>query len=151
MTSRSLVLGGVVLLLAACSQQHSDPLVATVVPSSGIKTSELKGSFAITGESGKLTAHASFAHVTNDDLVILLGRFSENMERGAIEERVRVIAKTVPVALREATFKIAMGLALVDKEAAPEEDALVGILFEGLGLTMERADALADEVRKAFA
>lgn len=41
-------------------------------------------------------------------------------------------------------------LALVDQEASPEEDELVGILFEGLGLTMERADALAEEVRKAF-
>ena len=32
-----------------------------------------------------------------------------------------------------------------------EEDALVGILFEGLALPEERADALAEEVRKAFA
>lgn len=91
-------------------------------------------------------------HTLSDEEVgILLGRFSENMERGEIEERVRAIAKTVPADLREVTFQIAIGLALVDKEAAPEEDALVGILFEGLGLTMARADALADEVRKAFA
>ena len=52
--------------------------------------------------------------------------------------------------LRELTFKIAMGLALVDSDAAPDEDALMGLLFEHLGLTADRAEAVAAEVRKAF-
>ena len=89
--------------------------------------------------------------IADADFGVLLERFSANLEKGQIEERVRAIAPKVPPQLREIAFKVAMGLALVDQEASPEEDELVGILFEGLGLTMERADALAAEVRAAFA
>lgn len=90
------------------------------------------------------------APISDDDFGKVLERFSGNIERGEIEARVRVVAPTVPASLREIAFKVCMGLALVDQEASPEEDELVGMLFEGLGLTMERADALAEEVRKAF-
>jgi hypothetical protein len=88
--------------------------------------------------------------VSDDDFGGLLERFSGNIETGDIESRVRAIAPALPAELREVTFKIAMGLALVDQDASPEEDALVGILFEGLGLSEPRADALAAEVRSAF-
>jgi hypothetical protein len=88
--------------------------------------------------------------VSDDELGGLLERFSGNIEKGEIEARVRTIAPAVPAELREVTFKIAIALALVDQDASPEEDALVGILFEGLGLSEPRADALAAEVRAAF-
>ena len=63
----------------------------------------------------------------------------------------KVIAPTVPAELRELAFNIAMGLALVDLDASPAEDALVGILYEGLSLGADRAEAVAAEVRQAFA
>jgi hypothetical protein len=88
--------------------------------------------------------------VTDGDFGLLLERFSANIERGEIEERVKVVTPTVPPDLRELVFKISMALALVDNDPSPSEDALVGILYEGLGLTMERADKLAEEVRSAF-
>jgi len=88
--------------------------------------------------------------VTDEDFGLLLEKFSANIERGEIEERVKVIAPTVPAELRELVFKITMGLALVDMDASPAEDALVGLLYEGLGLSEERAEAAAAEVRKAF-
>lgn len=88
--------------------------------------------------------------LTDEDFDGLLERFSANVEQDAIEERVRTVAKRVPAALREATFKVAMALALVDEDPSPEEDQLVGILFESLGLSTERAEALAGEVRHAF-
>lgn len=88
--------------------------------------------------------------VTDEDFGLLLEKFSANIERGEIEERVKVIAPTVPAELREIVFKITMGLALVDMDASPAEDALVGILYEGLGLSEERAEAAAAEVRTAF-
>jgi tellurite resistance protein len=89
--------------------------------------------------------------VSDADFGLLLERFSSNLEKGAIEERVRVVAPKVPPQLKEVAFKVAIGLALVDQEASPEEDALMGILFEGLGLDGERAEVLAEEVRRAFA
>ena len=67
-----------------------------------------------------------------------------------IPTRVRALGPKVPPALREQAFKLAMGLALVDEEGSAEEDDLVGVLVEALGLEMSRAEALAAEVRRAF-
>lgn len=88
--------------------------------------------------------------VSDDDFGRLLERVSSNVEKPAIEQRVRELAPTVAPELRELTFKIAMALALVDRDAAPAEDALMGLLFEHLGLSDDRAEAVAAEVRKAF-
>ena len=89
--------------------------------------------------------------VTDADFGLLLEQFSANIERGEIEERVKLIAPTVPSELKEIVFKVTMGLALVDKDASPAEDALVGILYDGLALSSDRAEAAAAEVRQAFA
>ena len=91
------------------------------------------------------------AKVNDDDFGALLERVSGNVDKDAIEKRVRELAPAVTPNLRELTFRVAMGLALVDDDAAPDEDVLMGLLFEHLGLTEERAEAVASEVRKAFA
>lgn len=85
------------------------------------------------------------------ELSALLARFGGAIEKGAIEARVRVLAPALPAELRELAFTLAIGLALVDNEAHDAENALVGVFFESLGLTETRADALAAEVRAAFA
>jgi Tellurite resistance protein TerB len=85
------------------------------------------------------------------DVSALLERFGGTLEKGEIEERVRTIAKTLPADLREVAFKLAIGLALVDDEAHDAENQLVGVLYEALDLAEDRADALAAEVRSAFA
>ena len=90
------------------------------------------------------------APVSDTEFGLLLERVSGNTEKDEIEARVRVLAPTVAPELRELTFKLAMGLALVDNEAADAEDELMGLLFEQLGLETERADAIAEEVRKAL-
>src|SRR4051794_27510129 len=67
--------------------------------------------------------------VSDTDFGVLLERVSGNVDKAEIEKRVRELAPKVAPELRELTFKIAMGLALVDSDAAPAEDALMGILF----------------------
>ena len=77
-------------------------------------------------------------------------RYLAATEPESIAARVRVVAPKLPAALRETAFKLAIGLALVDEDASPHEDALVGVLFESLGLEAARADELAAEVRALF-
>lgn len=91
------------------------------------------------------------APVSDTDFGLLLERVSGNIDAESIAARVRELAPKVTPELRELTFKIAMGLALVDNDAATAEDELMALLFEHLGLTNERAEAVAAEVRKAFA
>lgn len=81
----------------------------------------------------------------------LLDRFSKNVARSSVTERVRAIAPGLPPELGEASFKIAIRLALADADAAREEDRLVQVLYEALGLDEARADALAAEARGSSA
>src|SRR5579864_6901372 len=74
-------------------------------------------------------------------------RFAVSTEPGAIAARVRVLGPTLPAPLREKAFQLAIGLALVDDDASPLEDELMGVLFEALGLDGARAEALAAEAR----
>jgi hypothetical protein len=85
------------------------------------------------------------------DVSALLERFGGTVEKSEIEARVRAIAPTLPADLRELAFKLAIGLALVDDDAHDAENELVGVFFTALDLAEERADALAGEVRSAFA
>jgi hypothetical protein len=89
--------------------------------------------------------------ISDQDFGAHLERVSETIDKAGIERRVRELAPAVAPELRELTFKIVMALALVDNEAADDEDALMGILFEHLGLSEDRAEAIAAEVRGAFA
>lgn len=98
----------------------------------------------------KVVSWARGAPVSDVDFGLVLERFSVNTAKDQIEQRVRVLAPKVAPELRELTFKVAMGLALVDNDAASAEDELMGLLFEHLGLSDDRAEAVAAEVRKAF-
>ena len=84
------------------------------------------------------------------DVDALAQRFMRNVEARTAEERIRAIAPTLPADLREAAFKIAIGLALADRDASPREDALMNVFFEALGLDAARAEALAAEARGSF-
>ncbi|MBX3191871.1 MAG: hypothetical protein KF819_33075 [Labilithrix sp.] len=87
---------------------------------------------------------------TDADVTGFVDRFSGSVTREQIETRVREIAPTLPAALRDLAFKLAIGLALVDDDAHDEENALVGVLFQALALPEVRADALASQVRELF-
>ncbi len=90
--------------------------------------------------------------VSEAEVAALFELFMGSVKGGkdTIAARVRALAPTLPEDLRELAFRVAIGLALVDKDAAAEEDALVGVLFESLGLDEARAEALAHEVRLSF-
>jgi tellurite resistance protein len=76
-----------------------------------------------------------------------IARFAQNVAGGSIADRVRAIGPTLPMELREVAFKIGIRLALVDHDAAKEEDLLMNVFFETLGLDPERAETLAAEAR----
>ncbi|HEY8076186.1 MAG TPA: TerB family tellurite resistance protein [Labilithrix sp.] len=100
---------------------------------------------------GEIAARVSGTSVSAIDPAELTRRFAVASEPAAITARVRAIAPTLPAALREVTFKIAIGLALVDDDASPLEDELVGVLFDSLGLEPGRAEELAAEARMIMA
>lgn len=79
------------------------------------------------------------------DVDAIVQRFS----RSGVEanDRIRQLGPTLPLALKEAAFKVAIGLALVDNDASPHEDAMMNVFFEALGLDPARAEALATEAR----
>ncbi len=55
----------------ACGETQSS--LAYVVPSTGVQTSELQGTFMIRGDRGKLTASAAFSNAATGDIVQLAG------------------------------------------------------------------------------
>jgi uncharacterized tellurite resistance protein B-like protein len=92
-----------------------------------------------------------YGRATNEiDPTEIVQRFTVSVDGNEIKERVREIAPKLPAGLRESAFKLAIGLALVDDDASPMEDELVGVLFEALGLDGARAEAIASECRAAF-
>jgi tellurite resistance protein len=90
------------------------------------------------------------AKVSDATFEELLAHFSDHAGAEKIEQRVRAIGPKLPPELREPAFKLAMGLALVDKEGSDEEDDLMTVFVEALGLNMDRARTVAEEVRQAF-
>src|SRR4051812_10153774 len=59
----------------------------------------------------------------------IVQRFTVSIDGDEIKARVRELAPKLPAGLRETAFKLAIGLALVDDDASPLEDELVGVLF----------------------
>ncbi len=88
--------------------------------------------------------------VTDDEVGALYARFTKELEGNTCIDRVKVIAPKLPADLREAAFRVAMALALIDRDASPHEDALIDALFHSLELDTTRAEALAKEVRIAL-
>ncbi len=89
--------------------------------------------------------------VSEGDFVELLDRFAGPAHPEDIVARVKQIVPSLAPEHRELAFKLAIGLALSDGDAHDDENELVGVLFESLALDATRADALASEVRAAFA
>lgn len=79
----------------------------------------------------------------------LLGRFLTGIHASGAEARLREVAAAVPVDLREAAFKVAVGLSLVDDDADQSEYELVALLASALGVK-DRAVALAADARAAL-
>ncbi|HVJ93299.1 MAG TPA: TerB family tellurite resistance protein [Labilithrix sp.] len=88
--------------------------------------------------------------VTDDEVAALYERFSRALEGSTCADRVRAVAPTLPVEHRESAFRVALALALIDRDASPHEDALIDVLFHSLQIELERAQQLASEVRRAL-
>ena len=136
--------------------------VADLVPSAPIADEHaavlLELAFLVTSVDGKLTGRemaafrelaARLGQATGADA--LAARLATIGGSEAAAARVRAIGPTLPPELRETAFQLAIAMALVDQDAAESEDELVGVFFEALGLDGARAEALAGEVRDAFA
>ena len=76
----------------------------------------------------------------------LLERFGHNVDWAEIEPRVKALAGQLPKDLHAVAYRLALGLAFVDHEAAEEEDRLHKVLGDALGLTPEIRAALSRQV-----
>jgi tellurite resistance protein len=80
------------------------------------------------------------------DLDALVERFAHNVEESEIEARVRELAPSLPKALHEVAYNVALGLAFVDHDPARAEDRLHRVLADSLGLSEDRRAALAHAI-----
>ncbi|MBX3200166.1 MAG: hypothetical protein KF850_41150 [Labilithrix sp.] len=121
----------------------------------------LELAFLVTAADGRLAAEeaAAFAElmkrvrgraVTADEIGTIYARFTDALGGSTCADRVKAVAPKLPSDLREAAFRVALALALIDRDASTQEDELVDVLFRSLELDLERAEALAKEVRIAL-
>jgi len=80
------------------------------------------------------------------DVDALLERFGHNVDWSEIEPRVKTLASELPNDLHALAYRLALGLAFVDHEAAAEEDRLHKVLGDALGLKTEIRAALSRQV-----
>jgi tellurite resistance protein len=88
--------------------------------------------------------------VSDEDVGQIYSHFTNRLEGSTCADRVKAVAPTLPVDLREQAFRVALALALIDRDASPHEDDLIEVLFQSLELNLDRAEALATEVRAAL-
>jgi tellurite resistance protein len=98
----------------------------------------------------ELMARVRGAEVSDNDVGELYKRFTSSLEGSTCPDRVRAVAPKLPSDLKEAAFRVALALALIDRDASPHEDALIDVLYESLQLDNDRAEELAKEVRIAL-
>jgi tellurite resistance protein len=121
----------------------------------------LELAFLVTAADGRLAEEeaAAFrdligrvrgAPASDDEVATLYARFTEQLGGLTCADRVKALAPRLAADLRETAFRIALALALIDRDASPHEDALVDVLFHSLGLELARAEELAREVRVAL-
>jgi tellurite resistance protein len=121
----------------------------------------LELAFLVTAADGRLAAEEAAAFrelmtrvrgrdVSDADVAAIYQRFTDQLEGSTCADRVRVIAPKLPADLREPAFRVALALALIDRDASPHEDDLIDVLFGSLELDLDRAEALAKEVRVAL-
>jgi tellurite resistance protein len=121
----------------------------------------LELAFLVTAADGRLAAEEATAFrelmdrvrgqsVSDEEVGALYQHFTTQLEGSTCVDRVRSVAPQLPADLREPAFRVAMALALIDRDASPHEDALIDVLFHALQLDSDRAEALAKEVRVAL-
>jgi tellurite resistance protein len=131
------------------------------IPAADHADALLELAFLVTAADGKLAAEEAAAfrallgrvrgqNATDDEVGALYQRFTTQLEGSTCVDRVRIVAPKLPASLRDTAFKVAMTLALIDRDASPHEDALIDALFHALELDLDRAEALAKEVRVAL-
>jgi tellurite resistance protein len=121
----------------------------------------LELAFLVTAADGRLASEEAAAFrdlmgrvrgkaATDEEVGALYVQFTEQLEGWTCADRVKVLAPKLPADLREPAFRVALALALIDRDASPHEDALIDVLFHALQLDLDRAEALAKEVRVAL-
>lgn len=80
------------------------------------------------------------------DVDALLARFGHNVDWDEIEPRVKTLAGELPKELHAVAYRLALGLAFVDHDAAVEEDRLHKVLGDALGLEPEIRASLSRQV-----
>ena len=140
--------------------------IRAFLPVSAIESREhadtlLELAFLVTAADGRLAAEEVTAFrelmgrvrgapVTDGDVAELYATFTKRLEGSTCADRVRALAPGLPEDLREVAFRVAMALALIDRDASPHEDALIDALYDSLKLDNARAEELAKEVRVAL-
>jgi len=121
----------------------------------------LELAFLVTAADGRLAAEEAAAFrdlvarvrgqaASDDEVGALYTKFTRQLEGSSCLDRVKIVAPKLPYDLREPAFRVALALALVDRDASPQEDDLIEVLFQSLGLEEARAEAVAVEVRAAL-
>src|SRR5688572_13296616 len=94
----------------------------------------LELAFLVTAADGRLAAEEAAAFrelmgrvrghaATDDEVGVLYQHFTSQLEGSTCADRVKLIAPKLPPELREIAFRVAMALALIDRDASPHEDA----------------------------
>jgi tellurite resistance protein len=136
-------------------------LPAMPIPAPEHADTLLELAFLVTAADGRLAAEEAAAFrdlmvrvrgktVTDDEVGALYQHFTKQLQGSTCTDRVRAIAPKLPSDLRESAFRVALALALIDRDASPHEDALIDVLFHALELDEARAEAVAQEVRTAL-
>lgn len=132
---------------AIASTEHADTL--------------LELAFLVTAADGKLAEEEASAFrelvtrvrgkaAADEEIAALYARFTKSLDGSTCIDRVKVVAPNLPAELRESAFRVALALALIDRDASPHEDALIDALFHALALDETRAEEVAKEVRIAL-
>lgn len=121
----------------------------------------LELAFLVTAADGKLAVEEAEAFrdlvervrgkkPTEVELAELHARFTKSRGGSTCADRVKAVAPKLPPELHEPCFRVALALALIDRDANPSEDDLIDTLFHALGLEEARAEEVAKEVRGAL-
>ncbi len=75
-----------------------------------------------------------------------LEKFVDSLGFERIAARVKVLAKALDPRLHDVAYKLALGLAFIDRDPHAEEDRLHGVLGDALGLAADKRAALSRQV-----
>ena len=136
-------------------------LPVSAIPSPEHADTLLELAFLVTAADGNLAEEeaAAFrdlvtrvrgAAASDEEIGALYTRFTKSLDGSSCVDRVKVVAPQLPSELKEPAFRVALALALIDRDASPHEDDLIDALFHSLGLDETRAEEVAKEVRVAL-